>query len=257
MPTRRKFLTTSSLAGVAALLPAASFSLYPAAAQSSAFVSRRPPLAQRKFVSAAVEQTIAAVAAVIAAAELAGMFENCFPNTLDTTVAFRQQNGKPDTFVLTSDIPAMWLRDSTAQVWPYLPLAAQDDALRALLAGVTNRQTQCLLIAPYANAFNDGPADSPWHNDLTDMKPELHERKWEIDSLCYPLRLAHGFWQTTGETARRLMKPGGAPWLWWCARSKHSNAGTAPDLTNSSGAHRLRRIPYRWAATATPAGPTA
>lgn len=201
MPTRREFLTTTSLAGAAALLPAAPFPLFPDAAQSAAFVSRRPPLAQRKFVSPAVEQTIAAVAAAIADAELAWMFENCFPNTLDTTVAFRQQNGKPDTFVLTGDIPAMWLRDSTAQVWPYLPLAAKDDTLRALLAGVINRQTQCILIDPYANAFNDGPAASPWQNDLTDMKPELHERKWEIDSLCYPLRLAYGFWQATGETA--------------------------------------------------------
>ena len=31
------------------------------------------------------------------------------------------------------------------------------------------------------------------------MKPELHERKWEIDSLCYTLRLAHGYWKTTGD----------------------------------------------------------
>ena len=40
-----------------------------------------------------------------------------------------------------------------------------------------------------------------WGKDLTDMKPELHERKWEIDSLCYPVRLAHGYWKATGDTA--------------------------------------------------------
>jgi len=197
MPTRREFLTTTSLAGAAALLPAAPFSLLPAAAQPSALNSRWPPLAQRKFVSPAVEQTIA----VVADAEPAGMFENCLPNTLDTMVAFRRQNGQPDTFVLTGDIPAMWLRDSSAQVWPSLPLAARDDALRALLAGVIHRQSQCLLIDPCAHAFNDGPAASPWQNDLTDMKPALHEHKWEIDSLCHPLRRAHGFWKATGETA--------------------------------------------------------
>ncbi|TFH49310.1 MAG: glycoside hydrolase family 125 protein, partial [Bacteroidia bacterium] len=48
---------------------------------------------------------------------------------------------------------------------------------------------------------NDGPGQSEWMNDLTDMKPELHERKWEIDSLCYPVRLSHGYWKATGDTS--------------------------------------------------------
>jgi meiotically up-regulated gene 157 (Mug157) protein len=93
----------------------------------------------------------------------------------------------------------MWLRDSTAQVWPYLPLAPEDARLRRLLAGVIHRQVRCILIDPYANAFNDGPTGGPWQKDQTAMKPELHERKWEIDSLCYPVRLAHGYWRTTGD----------------------------------------------------------
>ena len=71
------------------------------------------------------------------------MFENCFPNTLDTTVDFSVSDGRPDTYVITGDIDAMWLRDSTAQVWPYLPLMKEDDALRQLIAGVINRQTRC------------------------------------------------------------------------------------------------------------------
>ena len=66
---------------------------------------------------------------------------------------------------------------------------------------VINRQVKCIRIDPYANAFNDGPGESEWMNDLTDMKPELHERKWEIDSLCYPVRLAYGYWKTTGDTS--------------------------------------------------------
>ena len=129
------------------------------------------------------------------------MFENCFPNTLDTTVRAGRRDGKPDTFVITGDINAMWLRDSTAQVWPYLPLAKEDRSLRTLLAGVINRQTRCILIDPYANAFNEGPTGSPWAKDHTRMRPELHERKWEIDSLCYPVRLAHGYWKTTGDAS--------------------------------------------------------
>jgi len=161
--------------------------------------SRRPPPVERKFTSEAVERTIGRVKEGISDPELAWLFENCFPNTLDTTVSFRILDGRPDTFVITGDIEAMWLRDSTAQVWPYLPLAGQDEELKRLLAGVINRQTRCILIDPYANAFNEGPTGSQWQDDLTDMKPELHERKWEIDSLCYALRLAYGYWKTTGD----------------------------------------------------------
>ena len=95
----------------------------------------------------------------------------------------------------------MWLRDSTAQVWPYISLTASDGKLKDLIAGVINRQVKCIHIDPYANAFNDGPGQSEWMSDLTEMKPELHERKWEIDSLCYPVRLAHGYWKATGDTS--------------------------------------------------------
>jgi hypothetical protein len=161
--------------------------------------SRRPPRSQRKFVSEAVEATIIRMQSAIADPELASLFENCFPNTLDTTVRHTRVGGKPDTFVITGDIEAMWLRDSAAQVWPFLPLARDDKSLRDLIAGVIRRQARCILIDPYANAFNDGPGTSEWAKDLTVMQPELHERKFEIDSLCYPVRLAHGYWHTTGD----------------------------------------------------------
>jgi meiotically up-regulated gene 157 (Mug157) protein len=165
------------------------------------YISLRPAPADRKFVSKAVDETIAAVKPKIKDPKLAWMFENCFPNTLDTTVNFRMKDGKPDTFVITGDISAMWLRDSSAQVWPYLPLTKNDETLRLMIAGLINRQTDCILIDPYANAFNDGKGESEWMSDLTDMKPELHERKWEIDSLCYPVRLAYNYWKTTGDVS--------------------------------------------------------
>lgn len=130
------------------------------------------------------------------------MFENCFPNTLDTTVDFGTLNGRPDTYVITGDIDAMWLRDSSAQVWPYLPLLKEDSDLQHLIAGVINRQTRCILKDPYANAFYKNESKvSEWASDFTDMKPGVHERKWEIDSLCYPIRLAHGYWKATGEVS--------------------------------------------------------
>lgn len=195
MVARRDFIRNSALmAGAVGLgLPKVAFGW-------NGFNSQRPPLAKRKFTSKAVEETIVSVKKQIADNKLAWMFENCFPNTLDTTVNFKEIEGKPDTFVITGDIHAMWLRDSSAQVWPYLPFVKQDEPLRKLIAGVINRQSKCILIDPYANAFNDGPTGSEWEKDLTDMKPELHERKWEIDSLCYPVRLAYHYWKHSGDT---------------------------------------------------------
>ena len=173
----------------------------PAWFTGTAFESKRPPLANRKFTSRAVEATIQNVKAAIKDPELAWLFENCYPNTLDTTVNYSEKDGRPDTFVITGDINAMWMRDSSAQVWPYLPLIKEDEALKSLIKGVINRQAKCILIDPYANAFNAGPTGSEWDSDRTDMKPELHERKWEIDSLCYPVRLAYNYWKISGDSS--------------------------------------------------------
>lgn len=162
----------------------------------------RPEVAKRLFHSDEVEKQIVRVQGLLKNAKLSWMFGNCFPNTLDTTVHFRTgTDGKPDTFVYTGDIHAMWLRDSGAQVWPYVQLANSDPKLKEMLTGVILRQFKCINIDPYANAFNDGAVGGEWMSDLTDMKPELHERKWEIDSLCYPLRLAYHYWKTTGDAS--------------------------------------------------------
>jgi meiotically up-regulated gene 157 (Mug157) protein len=200
MSTRRNFIRTGGLTATA-LTIAGTGKLSASPLNESAYVSKRPAPEKRKFTSQAVEETIRQTKAKLKDPKLAWMFENCFPNTLDTTVEYKVKNGKPDTFVITGDIHAMWLRDSSAQIWPYLPLTKQDEKLKSLIAGVINRQTQCILIDPYANAFNDGPTGTGWMTDQTDMKPELHERKWEIDSLCYPVRLAYNYWKTTGDAS--------------------------------------------------------
>lgn len=168
------------------------------------YKSQRPVESKRLFKSLAVENEIVRVKKLLTNSKLAWMFENCFPNTLDTTVRHRKTDGKDDTVVYTGDIHAMWLRDSGAQVWPYVQLADRDPQLQAMLAGVIRRQFKCIIIDPYANAFldpHDPNPDHQWQTDLTDMKPELHERKWEIDSLCYPIRLAYHYWKTTGDTS--------------------------------------------------------
>ncbi|MDQ6901392.1 MAG: glycoside hydrolase family 125 protein [Bacteroidota bacterium] len=157
--------------------------------------------AARKFKSASIEQAIKEFQSAVKNKELGWLFGNCFPNTLDTTVTYTNKNSRPDTYVITGDIDAMWLRDSSAQVWPYLAFIDKDKDLQQLIAGVINRQVVCVLRDPYANAFYDDPNKTgEWKNDLTKMKPGLHERKWEIDSLCYPLRLAHRYWKLTGDT---------------------------------------------------------
>ena len=162
---------------------------------------QRPAQEDRLFVSEAVEAKIVEVMSMLRNPKLAWMFGNCFPNTLDTTVHFTEEDetGEPDTFVYTGDIHAMWLRDSGAQVWPYIQLANEDDHLRKMIAGTINRQFELINIDPYANAFNDGPTGSEWASDNTKMIPELHERKWEIDSHCYPIRLAYEYWKVTGD----------------------------------------------------------
>lgn len=191
---RRTFIQST------AVLSAASFidpiSLY----ATPNFPVVRVPEKQRNFKSKSIEKAIKTFQKEVKDKELTWLFENCFPNTLDTTVSFNFENGKPDTYVITGDIDAMWLRDSSAQVWPYMAFANQDNDLKHLIAGVINRQTQYILKDPYANAFYEDPNKrGEWATDLTDMKPGVHERKWEIDSLCYPIRLGYNYWKTTGD----------------------------------------------------------
>ena len=201
-PTRRDFLrqtigVTASMSGVA--------SQFAFAADGwSAATGRRPDPADRKFNSKAVEEFLVKTSRLIADPVLRSLFVNCFPNTLDTTVIPGAFEGEPDTAVITGDIPAMWLRDSSAQVWPYLPFAASDEQLRRLLEGVIRRQARCLLIDPYANSFMADLSAPPleWgRKDRTEMKQGVGERKYELDSLCYPIRLAHGYWKATGDVS--------------------------------------------------------
>ena len=166
------------------------------------YADQRPAAEERLFRSEAVEQEIARVCGLLTNERLRWMFANCFPNTLDTTVHYREdEEGNPDTYVYTGDIPAMWLRDSGAQVWPYVQLCGNDPTLRKMIAGVIRRQFRLINIDPYANAFNDGPTgageDVGYPGHVQD--PWVFERKWEIDSHCYPIRLAHHYWKTTGD----------------------------------------------------------
>ncbi|MPQ44495.1 glycoside hydrolase family 125 protein [Clostridium tarantellae] len=127
--------------------------------------------------------------------KLKTMFYNCFINTVETTVEVSEN----DTFVITGDIPAMWLRDSTSQVEHYLPFVKKYPQLKDMFIGLIKRHVQCIFIDPYANAFNKEANGEKWDNDITKDSPWVWERKYEIDSLCNPIRLIYKYWKESGD----------------------------------------------------------
>jgi len=126
---------------------------------------------------------------------LAGMFEQSMAANLPAVAEILDDG---TTFVLTGDIPAMWLRDSAAQLRPYLLLCGEDPGLQDVLIGVLHRQLEYVAIDPYANAFNRSANGAGHQTDETEMSPWVWERKYEIDSLCYPVELAYRIWRITG-----------------------------------------------------------
>ena len=126
------------------------------------------------------------------------LFIDCFFNTIDSTAFFEDDKS---VFVITGDIPAMWLRDSSAQVLQYL-FFAEDEEVRFFIKGLLKRQFQMILIDPYANAFmRDETYTSEWEGMVTsDYLPKIvWERKFELDSLCYPLFLLSKYFDKTGD----------------------------------------------------------
>ncbi|KQN97686.1 glycoside hydrolase family 125 protein [Paenibacillus sp. Leaf72] len=130
--------------------------------------------------------------------KLLQLFKNCFPNTLETTTK-KMDDGT--TFIITGDIPAMWLRDSVEQVIHYVPLAKNDVELQRIISGLIKRHMANIQIDPYANAFNESANDWHWNTtDETDMSPWVWERKFELDSICFSMRLAYAYWKETEQT---------------------------------------------------------
>eukprot|EP00698_Gefionella_okellyi_P014282 TRINITY_DN3962_c0_g1_i1.p1 TRINITY_DN3962_c0_g1~~TRINITY_DN3962_c0_g1_i1.p1 ORF type:complete len:339 (-),score=51.71 TRINITY_DN3962_c0_g1_i1:43-1059(-) len=158
----------------------------------------RPPIAKRMFSSPSVERVIVNITSRMKDTDLAVIFTNCFPNTLDTTIYYTPHDilrgGLPDTFVITGDIHAMWLRDSTNQVWPYLKYATEDPTLQRMLQGVIGRQVRNVLLEPYADAY--------------ERELIVREHKYELDSLAAVLRLSTGY-----HTATQDKTPFDAEWL--------------------------------------------
>ncbi len=153
----------------------------------------RPQIQDRLFTNNTIERVTKETRAQLVDTELKRLFTNCFPNTLDTTVYFSDTLGAPDTFIVTGDIPAMWIRDSTNQFWPYLRYVNSDSELLEIAIGLLNRQSQCIVTDPYANAF--------------EINFEVWERKFELDSLASFLRLSVGLYEQT-----KTLSPFGTKW---------------------------------------------
>ena len=150
--------------------------------------SRRPPPSSRRFRSAVVDEAVTAIALRMRDPVLADIFANCICNPLDTTID--RDAASADSFVITGDISAMWLRDAFGQVAVYLPFLRGDPALAGMVAGLINRMANSIVTDPYANAFNKnataGPEASIHQGDerRPPMQAQVFEGKYELDSLA-------------------------------------------------------------------------
>ena len=128
--------------------------------------------------------------------KLKEMFDRTFFNTLYTTTFFEEDGS---VFIITGDIPAMWLRDSSAQVMQYLFFAKECSSVQILIKGLLKKQFTYILLDPYANAFNREANGNGHVLDLDKQSPWVWERKFELDSLCYPLWLLTRYYEKTGD----------------------------------------------------------
>ncbi|KIW01893.1 uncharacterized protein PV09_06736 [Verruconis gallopava] len=191
---------------------------------------QRPAKPCRTFESDLVEEVIEYMNANLVDKDLARIFENAFPNTLDTTVRWHvdasedlvPDSGKwrkmnkglegdapwtgPQSFIVTGDINAEWLRDSTNQLAQYQTLAKRDKRIEKLILGAINTQAEYVIESPYCNAFQPPPPSGlgPTSNGQTDQVHPAYEPsfvfecKYELDSLAAFLSLSNQFFESTG-----------------------------------------------------------
>lgn len=166
----------------------------------------RPRKECRTFESDALEILISDLKSKISDPDLARLLENTLPNTLDTTILWHQPTSKkhpkrsPETFVVTGDIHAEWLRDSARQLSVFQPLVRYDHKLKDLIKGAINTQAGYLRVAPYCNAFHPPQGShvirAPSSVDNVYPQPNWHqvfECKYEIDSLASFLTLTNDY----------------------------------------------------------------
>ncbi|KAI9498563.1 hypothetical protein BDB00DRAFT_391020 [Zychaea mexicana] len=171
---------------------------------------QRPVEACRRFTSSVVNTAVESLASKIADLDLARLFTNTYPNTLDTTIESTQcintTDCNPLSFVITGDIHAMWLRDSANQLLPYLDYVNKDLSLKRLFLGLIHMQASLIKVDPYANAFNAPKSMATTgteygHVDRAFSNEAVFERKWEVDSLASFLGFSYQYWNVTGDSS--------------------------------------------------------
>lgn len=173
---------------------------------------QRPAVECRTFSSPAVEKVITDMKSVIADPDLYRLFENTYPNTLDTAIAWRgfaANNTEEDLcFLITGDINAMWLRDSANQMQPYRSvLNSSTDDLASLFRGVINLQARYLNVAPYCNAFlpppeagiPSSPNGAPYHVTPSYDRNAVFTCNFELDSFAAFLEISHDYYNATAD----------------------------------------------------------
>ncbi|KAK0704159.1 hypothetical protein B0T21DRAFT_378065 [Apiosordaria backusii] len=208
---------------------------------------QRPPPKCRTFTLPEVEDTITSMKQIIKDPDLFRLFENCFPNTLDTAIAWKglswknatnylpidlsnpqpahpppesSQEEEELTFITTGDIPALWLRDSAHQLTSYSPLlkpSNSSSSLASLYRGLINLQARYIFTAPHCNAFlappESGIAPPSSSDDSSSdyvypplpstpgsqQRKQVHECKYELDSLASFLSLCHTYFSRTSD----------------------------------------------------------
>ncbi|KAG2214619.1 hypothetical protein INT46_008164 [Mucor plumbeus] len=174
---------------------------------------QRPTEACRKFTSVVIESVISNITSKIANLDLARLFTNAYPNTLDTTIESTacialNDNCHPLSFVITGDINAMWLRDSANQLLPYIDYIKHDFNLKRLFLGAIYMQAQFINKDPYANAFTEPnniealakyTYSQKFDKRAVQLLDGVFEKKWEIDSLASFMSLSYQYWSQTGD----------------------------------------------------------
>lgn len=183
------------------------------------FPYSRPSPECRTFSLPAMETLIEKMKKVIKDSDLLRLFENAYPNTLDTMVKWRGFAKDPITeeitdeeltYVITGDIDAMWLRDSASQILSYLPLleaSTDPNSLASLWRGLINIHARYIIISPYCHSFQPPPESgiSPTHNGAyTQNHPnppydpiKVFDCKWELDSLASFLQISTAYYERT------------------------------------------------------------
>lgn len=188
---------------------------------------QRPAEACRTFTSSIIDQAIGDITTRMVDKDLAQLFQNAFPNTLDTTIRWHSNGSTttasppttstgrsrrdtslwegPQTFIVTGDINAEWLRDSTNQLAPYQAFA-KDPSLHTLILGAISTQAEFVIQSPYCNAFQPPPPSGlgvAVMQDYDDVHPvydplAVFECKYELDSLAHFLALGNRFYESSG-----------------------------------------------------------